>query len=350
MRTDLRPARIWRPATALALACLLPLGCAPSEREPQTESRSGPVVRTVREDPLAASVSVAPTSIAVGESIGVVLLGEAPPGWTIELPEASALPTDLETLQAATQVRRIDPATQAVKLEQRMTVTSWSAGEVTVPGLVFEFVSPAGERRALTVPEIAIAVESLVEAPFDPQQLAGLRELPPSEERLGALPWLLGGVFALGALAVVLWLVSRNRRPVRQETPEEWAHAQLAALAADDLPGRGQVEPFFVRLIEVVRGYLRRRLGLERAGLTSDEFLRAAVADPRFDAGQRGPLDELLRFSDLIKFAKAGATQEECDRALEAVRRLVESLRPAAATDVPVVAPQPHAGREQPAP
>ena len=325
-----------RRATCLAALAAITLACVTSCRRAAEETSPSagaaapagtPVVFTVRDGDIAASMAVAPTAIAVGESIGVVLSAEAPPGTTIGLPQPEAL-APLELVKADDERRRIDPATGLVKLERRLVVTAWDGGEPTIPALATTFTAADGATRSLTLPEVPLTVTSLVEEPFDRGTFADIHDLPPVAQPSARWPWMLGGIVAIG-LGVVAWALLRRRTaPPPPPGPEPWALGALDALAAEGLPSRGLVEPYFVRLVEIVRGYLQRRLGLDVPGLTSEEFLRVAVGDRRFSAAQREPLERLLRFSDLIKFARAAATEQECASAMDAVRGLVAAMRP----------------------
>lgn len=327
------------PAIVLfgCLGAALSLGaCGRSSDAPPAEGP--PEVVTVREGDFAASVAVSATSMAVGETLGVVLAGEAPQGCDIALPDDLAL-APFEIVRAEPIERRLDPGTHSLRAQRRVVLTTWEPGERSLPALTFSFSREGGAATTLVVPERTIAVASLIEDPFDPATFDDLRPMPALPQPRRWWPWVLSAALLLGLGAVVLLRSRRLRPPVAPPDPERWAAAALDALAKEELPARREIEPYFTRLTDVLREYLQQRLGLAAPDLTSEEFLRVASADPRFKPDQRASLDALLRFADLVKFARGAATRSECDGAMGQVRALVESMRPAPAAQRPAGSP-----------
>ena len=79
----------------------------------------------------------------------------------------------------------------------------------------------------------------------------------------------------LAIVAVVVVMRRRRRRPVevRRETPEEIARKALAVLLAENLPARGLIKEFYLRLTGIVRQYVEDTTGIRAPEQTTEEFL-----------------------------------------------------------------------------
>ncbi len=159
--------------------------------------------------------------------------------------------------------------------------------------------------------------------------LANLEPMLPPEPVPGAsrAAWVLG-VAAACVLAIVAGLVllrRRKRRPIEapRQSPEEIAHAALARLLAENLPERGLIKEFYLRLTGIVRHYVEDTTGIRAPEQTTEEFLRDMRARQAFPAQRSARLAEFLEAADLIKYAgqqpQEGQTEEAIARAHEFV-------------------------------
>jgi hypothetical protein len=113
-------------------------------------------------------------------------------------------------------------------------------------------------------------------------------------------------------LATVFWLVRnrRNNKPVAPVfSPEEVAQKALTQLIAEELPSRGMVKEFYLRLTGIVRVFIEGKTGLRAPEQTTEEFLRDMRASSRFNGPQAARLQEFLTAADLVKYA--GQTPDE---------------------------------------
>jgi hypothetical protein len=132
--------------------------------------------------------------------------------------------------------------------------------------------------------------------------------------------------------ALVLWLVKRRRRvtqpvapPAPTFSPDVEALRALDALAAEGLPGRGELRPFYIRLTTIAKRYLERRLVAPVLEMTSAETL--AFLRGHAHGGELLPVvRDVAEAADRIKFAKGEGLGAEAERHLAAVRALVRAL------------------------
>lgn len=145
-------------------------------------------------------------------------------------------------------------------------------------------------------------------------------------------PWVLAalvlGGLVLGVVGYRWWRWWTARQPVRisaapepDRTPEFLA--RLAALRAR----RGQLSAYDLAIAcsDLLREYVEWRFRLAIRFQTTREFLEAAVRNAALVPEQREGLGQYLRFCDLVKFARQGATEGELSELLDAAETF---LRP----------------------
>jgi hypothetical protein len=85
----------------------------------------------------------------------------------------------------------------------------------------------------------------------------------------------------------------------------------------------GDYRGFHFELSDILRQYIERRFKLRAQEQTTDEFL-AGLPDQRvFNGEQQLLLQDFLRRSDLVKFAKYAPQANQSREAAEACRRFV---------------------------
>jgi hypothetical protein len=163
---------------------------------------------------------------------------------------------------------------------------------------------------------------------------AQLQDIRPPETvavRSYALLWGVLGAILVAAAALIGWRLWKRRPrsvPVVPVLPlDARTRNALAALAAEDLPGKGMIKEFYSRLSDIVRGYIHERYQVDALECTTTELLDnlAHVEATRLP---REALAAFLQESDLVKFARAQMSPESCDHALAFANRLLELTSP----------------------
>ena len=124
----------------------------------------------------------------------------------------------------------------------------------------------------------------------------------------------------------------RKRRPVepRRQTPEEIAQAALAQLLAENLPARGLVKEFYLRLTGIVRQYVEDTTGIRAPEQTTEEFLRDMRSRAAFPPERSVRLAEFLEAADLVKYAGQQPEEGQIDQAIARAHEFV-NLKPSPA-------------------
>jgi hypothetical protein len=184
------------------------------------------------------------------------------------------------------------------------------------------------------VPSQKVRLRSLVaaeNAPSAERAHRGPKAPVPVIVRSWLWAWLAGGL-ALAAAAVALAIRFRRLRAARPvpaappPTPEDEAMARLLSLKKRAPWERGLGRPAVFELSEIVRIYLGRRLRFDALDLTTDELI-AELRRLRLLGLDLAELMQDLRWQDLVKFAKAEPSSDECVRAIDRAASLVDRTR-----------------------
>lgn len=278
---------------------------APASGEPQVSIE---VRSTLKGVDLVATLTATPARVEVGLPVRVSLAFTGKDAAAAEV----AFPAELGTFT-------VKPASPRAGERFAAELVTFDAGPLEIPAIS---VIVAG-REALAAGPIAIESISLREGAFDPAKFHGLRGevAEPAAWSSLAIGAALAGAAVLAALA---WVLLRRRSKVASPpAPHEWALGELDRLAGGDLVARGDVHGYFVRLSDIVRGYVERRFGIDAPDRTTREFLDEARRSPLLGEERRAVLAGFLREADLVKFAGARPDASRCDGALALAREFV---------------------------
>jgi hypothetical protein len=215
------------------------------------------------------------------------------------------------------------------------------AGKHLIRSVSIEFVDkrPNSERRgeAALVETDPLEVNVTSEFAGTAPTLANLEPMLPPRPvpQTTATGWLvaLSGVVGLLALLAIAVLRKRKRRIVepRRQTAEEIAQAALALLLAENLPARGMVKEFYLRLTGIVRQYVEDTTGIRAPEQTTEEFLRDMRSRAAFPPDRSVQLAEFLEAADLIKYAAQQPGEGQIGRAIARAHEFVNAKPPEAA-------------------
>lgn len=280
--------------------------------------------------PFALSTTPDTDRVTLGEPFSVAIRVEHPALDVYALPEPLAV--DPLALRGAAAVAR---TTHGDRAETTFTLplVDLKSLEPRLPALALRVDGPDGVRQ-VAVPELPMRLRSLVaeERAVNPERAHhGPKPPVPVLVRSFLWAWLLGGLLLVVAAALVAREVRRRRalRPALvapPPTPEEEAMARLVALKQRRPWDRGQGRAAVFELSEIVRAYLGRRLSFDALDLTSEELL-ATLHRRRILGLDLQELSDELSWQDLVKFAKAEPSAEECERAIDRAASLVDRTR-----------------------
>ena len=302
--------------TAVAAGCQqMP---ASEEAAARTDARRGPIEITYE---------AVPGEAPAGTPISVTITATAAADAAVHTP---LIDTEDADTWGAFEVLNASPAIDVPlddgrhRWTQTVTIDSFQPGTHPLPALDVGFV----DRRATTertgsvpveAPEVHIT-SSLPAEDAAMHDVVGWKALP-------AGPWWPWAVGAAAIAAVIgggaIWVLSRSRPEGPPPTPADVAFASMSALSHRGLLARGELEPFYVALSDIVRRYIEGRFGLAAPRKTTAEFLVDAERDERLLESQRSHLRAFLRLADLVKFAGHEPAAQQGQRALDDARDFV---------------------------
>jgi hypothetical protein len=287
--------------------------------------------------PVSVKATASKTELTVGEAFTVDVKATGPAGTSYTFPGEAA--TDTFELRTPSADAKGGPAPAVEPGTHRYEAAVFALGEASLPPIPVRYRLPDGAEGEASTEPVALKVVSLL--PKDPQEQKLADIWGPQAVGIGRAFWVALGTSLVLAAGLATWLVRRRRRveapravPVPELPADVEALRALEALAASGLASRGEFRSFYIRLAEVAKRYLERRLGAPVLEMTTAETL--AFLRGHAHGGDLVPVvRDLAEAADRIKFAKGQGLAQEAERHLAAVRALVPALevllRPAAA-------------------
>jgi hypothetical protein len=153
--------------------------------------------------------------------------------------------------------------------------------------------------------------------------IAPPEELPPAPSWKVPLPW---ASLALGLVVLLLsgWALLRRRPRQSDLPPGQWALRELESIPLPADSTEYEVKHFYTRLSNVLRRYFELRFHVPAPEQTTAEFLEAMHRSPHLQPEQQAVLRDIMQQCDLVKFARAQSSAQECRTVAEIARAIVE--------------------------
>jgi len=218
------------------------------------------------------------------------------------------------------------PDDPAINKPQRVltgVVTIEVKEEKEPPPMTPQLLPPPGTPFLTITPETQRRLENTEE--YSPAQAT--KNIQLFNER--SFPW--RTIVTLAAIAALIWggrkWLWRHMRKtgIIGTDPRERAIKALERLEDDNLPSQGLHERFYVTVTNIVRVYIEEAFALQAPELTTEEFLVALSQSESFDRASKELLQDFLSYADLVKFAKELPSPENCESALAAAKKFVNS-------------------------
>lgn len=199
---------------------------------------------------------------------------------------------------------------------QQIVLSVYDSGYYSIPPLKFTFNDG---RDSLYTKPMFLEVHTM---PTD-TTLAAVKDIKqPFEEKFNwkwYLPyvlWIGGGILAV-LLTVLLILRLTRPKQVDHAEPEKpkipphiLALQELERIRSEEVWKSGQTKQYYSEISDAIRIYIEGRFGLNALESTTDEIM-TAFRSQVIDAGSKEKLQQLLKLSDLVKFAKMSPIEPE---------------------------------------
>ena len=280
------------------------------------------------------SVTVSPSEMPFYENATFTIEVKAPANAEVELPD---LRPQFEMLQMMSEESPVANFSKESIDNDRIKITeSYALEPIFVRDYFFDPVDITVDGEVITVQSPSLRVRELTEA--EQEAIAQFHSALPGGPEATPRPvtsrwqfWLLSGVLAVMAVALlVYWWITRRtlQRYEPPKLPWETALARLDALAARQLPKHGKYETYFVDLSAILRYYIEGRFALHAPERTTPEFLAEMMQTDLFTREQEDFLKTFLRLCDRVKFARHEPGMLDMEESFTKVRAFVEETIP----------------------
>ena len=210
--------------------------------------------------------------------------------------------------------------------DRRLILEAIVTGNLMIPSFDIQ-VSHAGTTTTLQTQPIPIDVLSVLEDRSDPTKFRDIEsvvdvDVPTKESDTWVLAALAGAI-VLTLLAFVTLAFWGRRGGM---TPEDWAFEELnqleASVKANTIDSRVAVE----RVADVIRYYLRFRLGTDQSGQTGQELLHEITSNERFDANLATRVHDVFELADKVKFAGLDSINVQVQHMINNSRELLQTM------------------------
>lgn len=286
--------------------------------------------------PVCINAHVDKASVTVGDVVMFTLTLNHDPALSVNLPEAGSLITGLRIIDAGEEGPRL--------IDDRMVHSKWYklqpdlVGSYVIPPVKLSYTDHMGELKELQSPQIFIEVKSgLQDKPAGAS--ADIIDIKPIQE----IPRPLRPVFLYGAVVLFLSLIagtvfwlSRRKRRHRAAAPPKPAHQlaleELEALNRDQLIEKGIMREYYFRLSEIFRRYIERRFHIPAVERTTEELVPDIITSQELSSAIKAEMRDILRFADLVKFARLCPDKNTTDAEYRKIIRVIEETKEGAAT------------------
>lgn len=303
------------------------------------ESNNGPVQLTVR---------VTPESPRLSDLVSLELLIKAEEGIEIIPPVFGKAVGDFLVLDYSEQSKTNDnqplpPNSRAFRYQLEPA----HSGKHIIRSISIEFIDRRdkneSEPKTQKIQSTPIELEITSELGNSIPDLADLDPMVSPKPLAENKAWLWAIAFLMIAGSTLLiWygvktIQSKPNTIVVSISPEELAKKQLRELLDEQLPQKGLVKEFYLRLTGIVRHYIESTTGLKAPEQTTEEFLRDLHRSNSIKPDQAVRLGDFLEAADMVKYAGQQPTSEQIDLSVERATEFIsiQTVQPLTQSDSP---------------
>jgi hypothetical protein len=254
--------------------------------------------------------------IRIGEQFSVTLQASAPKDKRIIFPNWNdSLMKGLELVSEA-KTDTIQGSASILTYRKKWLLTAFDSGYFPVPPLTARLSSNKDD--SISSEAFLISVQTVsVDTSAAIKPIKGPREPDFSIAEW----WKEISIALLLVLSLVLFIIYIRKRKRATDfipddcpkiPPSEWAWNELEMLKTQNLPSKGLVKEYYVRLSEITRTYIEMELGIPALESTTDEIL-VSLRLKGLPENALLSIHSVMQLCDLAKFAKANPQQAEHD-------------------------------------
>lgn len=214
---------------------------------------------------------------------------------------------------------------------QTMVLTNFDSGRRFVPALVLE-VLPQDEGKSFSMLSDSLLV-NVKHSPLDSiQPFHDIKSIIEVKDEWEWWIWALviaGVILLIGGLAWIIKRLNNKREAAAQEEskvpPYEEAIQALEALEKEQLLDQGLVKEFHIRLSNIFKRYLSRKMKANKMYLTTDQVL-IDLNTSGLDKDQMSVLANALYLGNAVKFAQFIPPAYQSIRCMQAIKQNISDI------------------------
>jgi hypothetical protein len=306
-------------------------GCSKNTSQPTGQPATETVVRKSEKGEVAMSIEVSPKQPRLSDLVDLTITIEHPRDVQIEPPVFGQSVGDF-AVRDYSQRKKSKPTDGLEKetIQIKYQLEPMFSGRHLIRSMPIVIISKeaSGDEKREILESEPIPLEIL----SDFGDIApDLSQVDPMLDPIDYHPsrWILYAIVVavtLSLLVIGWWLMTRDQHKMetpRIITPEERAQSELAQLVAEQLPSKGYVKEFYLRLTGIVRVFIEGKTGIHAPEQTTEEFLRDMRSSSHFETHQANQLREFLVASDLVKYAGQTPDDNSIQESLERAREFI---------------------------
>jgi hypothetical protein len=193
-----------------------------------------------------------------------------------------------------------------IKVSADVILTSFDSATYYIPPFKFIAGTDTIETNPLSLKVLSIKVDTVKQRIYDikPVYNAKINWAEVLETSLIVL-------LILAVLAVAFWYIRKRLKAKNQKeeeaivvNPHEFALKELDRIKSEKVWQQGRIKEFYTDVTSVLRLYIQHRFKVPTLEMTSDEIIDNVEGIKEIDKEAKMQLKQILRLSDLVKFAK----------------------------------------------
>lgn len=286
-------------------------------------------------DSVSVNIILSTNTIHIGDLLQATLTVDYPAGETVIIPD---LGRNKHVIVRQKQRTDQDAPNGRKRTVQNYSITSLCIGEQELGPGTISYIQTNGLTNEIPFPQAKFTVISAISgtnATF--LDIKGPINWPLQ------FPWLIIVlVLSVVLLAAIALYVRRRLRGKISSTPhiapptaDEIAIQSLHLLKERHWIESENCEPFYTELSAIVRRYIEDQFGLHAPEETTEEFIHDAMNSRALSSAHQQLLSDFLEQSDLVKFARHRAQQQDMQNAYNAGERFVIETKQAQGDSAP---------------
>lgn len=268
-------------------------------------------------------------TVNVGDRINVEVTARNAAGFDVWFPDKP------ENLGEFSLIRMVQPEkgeSRSKDPSQVYVLGIYTTGTHVIPPMPVKYRKSAdADWTTAMSPQIPVKVETLLTGDYT--DIKDLKGVIPLYSGFAWKALLITVLLALAGLWLYVWRTGRVPMFKFEEPPPKPPHVvafeELQRLKAMNLPDKGEVKEYYIRLSDIVRHYLEERFSLRAPEMTTEEFLDSVRDSEDLAESHRKLLRDFLSHCDMVKFAKYGPTPLEMLDSFKSAWKLVDETKPA---------------------